>query len=158
MGEVWLLDLPARNIQVIHFLKPETPVLSHQEKTSTVLRCSFQIQGVKEPKPRPRCQTLFYRPPSLETSSQAEGQAPPHGSDPPLWRGKRRSCKMPERRGAGDGEAQGLHKPTLKAPDGLQSASHRLASSLLLFRCKGRPPTQEHSKPNLLIRCNQLTP
>lgn len=69
------------------------------------------------------------------------------------------SCKMPERQGVGEGEAEGLCKLAPDAPIWLPRASHCLTSSLPLFPGKLKPPTQTFkTQISWLIRYNQLIP
>ena len=77
-------------------------------------------------------------PTSLLPTTQPREQQPSGGAGSSPWlgptplAGKIRALQNAREAGS-RWEAQGLHKPTLKAPDGLQSASHRLTGSLLLF-------------------------
>lgn len=90
--------------------------------------------GSKGSQASPTTQTLFYRTPSLETSSQTEGQAPPQALTHPSG-GENKGAAKCQRDGEQEMEKRRVSiNQTLKAPDGLQSASHHLASSLLLFR------------------------
>lgn len=105
------------------------------------------------------CQPLSYQPPSPRTSSGG-GWA---GSSPLLWpaplAGNLTSCKMPERQGVGEGEAEGLYKSTLNAAMWLPRASHCLASNLPLVPWQMKTPTQTlKTQTALLIGYNQFTP
>lgn len=96
--EVRLLELPARNGQACTLGEPGALGPPSSSEPQDTLGCSFQMQETMKAKPRGDVNLSptnhgVSGPVSEEADGWAEGRAPLHGSDPPLWQEIERAAK-----------------------------------------------------------------